>query len=119
MERKCLECGNPLVGRVDKKFCDDACRSNYNKGRESEKLSYVRNINSILKKNRKILEELNPAGKTKVQIKQLQRKGFDFHHFTHIYETSKGSQYRFCYEFGYLLLPHNAVLLVKRKEPDI
>lgn len=118
MERKCLECHGTLVGRIDKKFCDDACRSNYNKSRESERLSYVRTVNSILKKNRKILEELNPGGKTKVAAKRLQRRGFDFTYFTHIYETSKGSQYRFCYEHGYLILPYDMVLLVKKRESD-
>jgi hypothetical protein len=118
MERKCLDCGSTLVGRIDKKFCDDACRSNYNKSRESDRLRYVRTVNSILKKNRKILEELNPEGKTKVAIKRLQRRGFDFRYFTHLYETSKGSQYRFCYEYGYLMLPFEMILLVKREEDD-
>lgn len=118
MERKCLDCNSTLVGRIDKKFCDDACRSNYNKSREAERLHYVRTVNSILKKNRKILEELNPEGKTKVAVKRLQRRGFDFRYFTHIYQTGKGSQYRFCYEYGYLLLPHDMVLLVKKRDTD-
>ena len=26
----CLACGKPLKGRIDKKFCDDYCRNNYN-----------------------------------------------------------------------------------------
>ena len=30
MEKKCLECESPLVGRVDKKFCSDYCRNSYN-----------------------------------------------------------------------------------------
>ncbi len=28
--KTCLTCGAPLIGRVDKKFCDDYCRSMYN-----------------------------------------------------------------------------------------
>ena len=28
--KKCLSCGKLLKGRVDKKFCDDYCRNNYN-----------------------------------------------------------------------------------------
>lgn len=30
MDRSCLDCGKALVGRADKKFCDDSCRNNYN-----------------------------------------------------------------------------------------
>ena len=28
--RECLECGEPLKGRVDKKFCSDYCRNSHN-----------------------------------------------------------------------------------------
>ena len=26
----CLECGEKIIGRSDKKFCNDACRNSYN-----------------------------------------------------------------------------------------
>jgi len=116
MERLCLDCNAKIIGRIDKKFCDDSCRSNFYNKQGNKKLSYVRIVNRILIRNRKILEGLNPNGKTKVNIKALQSQGFDFNHFTNIYETNKGSKYHFCYEYGYLLLPFDSVLLVKRKE---
>ena len=58
--KTCLACGKTLKGRIDKKFCDDYCRNNYNnqqkaKGNHS---AFVRNINNALLKNRKILESL-------------------------------------------------------------
>ena len=58
--KTCLACVKPLKGRIDKKFCDDYCRNNYNnlqkaKGNYS---SFVRNINNTLLKNRKILESI-------------------------------------------------------------
>ncbi|MGK6351823.1 hypothetical protein [Parapedobacter sp. DT-150] len=114
MEKRCLDCGALLLGRADKKFCDDACRSNYNNRRNSEENSYLRKVNNILKRNRKILETLNPDGKTKVKWKSLIHAGFNFDYITDMYETSKGTQYRFCYEYGYLLLDNDEVLLVKR-----
>ncbi len=116
MERKCLDCGEPLVGRADKKFCDDACRANYNNRRNSEESSYLRKVNSILKRNRRILETLNPEGKGKVKWRTLISEGFNFDYITDMHETSKGTQYRFCYEYGYLLLDNDEVLLVKRKD---
>ncbi len=116
MERKCLDCGRPLAGRADKKFCDDGCRGNYNNRRNSEENSYLRRVNGILKRNRRILEILNPHGKAKVKWKTLMREGFNFEYITEMYETGKGLQYRFCYEYGYLLLEDDEVLLVKRKD---
>jgi len=115
MERVCLDCGAPVIGRSDKKFCDDACRSNYNNKLYGEELAYLREVNAILKKNRKILETLNPNGKTKMKVKRLQSQGFNFDYFTNMYETSKGNIYHFCYEFGYLFLSSDEVLLVKRE----
>lgn len=114
MEKRCLDCGEPIIGRIDKKFCDDACRSNYNNRRNSEDNSYLRKVNSILKRNRKILEAFNPERKIKVKWKALVTEGFNFDYITDMYETETGAQYRFCYEYGYLLLEHDEVLLVKR-----
>ncbi|GAB3196000.1 hypothetical protein ABID22_001685 [Pontibacter aydingkolensis] len=42
----------------------------------------------------------------------LQQAGFDFRHFTHLYRTSKGNTYHFCYDYGYLLLEDEKVLIV-------
>lgn len=116
MERKCLDCGRPLRGRADKKFCDDGCRGNYNNKRNSEENGYLRRVNSILKRNRRILEGLTPGrGSTKVKWSDLMREGFNFEFITEMHETGEGDQYRFCYEYGYLLLEGDDILLVKRK----
>jgi len=115
MERKCLDCGRLISGRADKKFCDDGCRANYNNQRNSEENNYLRSVNRVLKRNRRILELLNPHGRTKVKWKTLMREGFNFEFITEMHEAEKGLQYRFCYEYGYLLLEDEEVLLVKRK----
>ncbi|HEY2581015.1 MAG TPA: hypothetical protein VGI43_04375 [Mucilaginibacter sp.] len=115
-ERICLDCGTPLHGRADKKFCNDLCRNNYNNQLNSSSYNYVRNINNILRRNRRILEELNPTGKTKTTRKKLNLKGFDFEYHTRTYQTQNGKIYYFCYEYGYLLLEDDEVLLVKREE---
>ncbi|MBL7762218.1 MAG: DUF2116 family Zn-ribbon domain-containing protein, partial [Chitinophagaceae bacterium] len=56
----CLNCGKPLKGRSDKKFCDDSCRNNYNNQLKSIVNNQMRNINNVLGKNRRILESLLP-----------------------------------------------------------
>lgn len=116
--RECPECGRPVHGRMDKKFCSDACRNAYNNKVNSATTNYMRNVNNTLAKNRRILAELNPAGKKKTHRDKLLKKGFDFDFYTNSYTTKAGDTYRFCYEQGYLLLDEGFVLLVERKEND-
>lgn len=115
-ERLCLECGAPFRGRIDKKFCSDTCRIAFNNRLNSDDTSYVRNINNILRKNRRILISMNPTGKNKVSYDRLKSRGFDFNHFTSTYKTREGSQYFYCYEHGYLPIEENYYLLVIKKE---
>jgi hypothetical protein len=117
-ERHCLDCGEVLHGRADKKFCDDQCRNNYNNQLNSSSYNMVRNINNTLKRNRRIMEELNPTGKTKTTRQKLAAKGFDFDYHTHTYQTQNGKTYHFSYEYGYLPLDGDEVLLVKREEKE-
>ena len=51
----CLACEKPLKGRIDKKFCDNECRNDYNNERYRLEQKVVLDINKILRKNRKIL----------------------------------------------------------------
>jgi hypothetical protein len=116
MIRKCIECNEPFNGRVDKKFCSDPCRNAFNNRLNSDSNNLVRNVNNALRKNRRILEELNPSGKTSVHKSTMLEKGFDFQYFTNIYTTQKGARYFFCYEQGYLNLENDYVFLVTRQE---
>ncbi|HMQ00159.1 MAG TPA: hypothetical protein PKC24_10290 [Cyclobacteriaceae bacterium] len=115
MDKKCLECGTKLQGRLDKKFCSDQCRSAYNNRLNSESTKLVRNIDHALKRNRRILKELNPNGKTKVHRDKLSKMGFDFNYFTSIYTTKEGALYKYCYEQGYLEVEKDYYLLVIKK----
>ncbi|QNL49971.1 hypothetical protein H8S90_25350 [Olivibacter sp. SDN3] len=112
MDYNCLDCKRTLIGRSDKKFCNDACRSNYNNKRNYIQHRHIRSVNSILKKNRNILAALNPYGKKVVAKEKLLENGFNFHYFTNLLETSKGRVYFFCYEYGYLIIDDQEVLLV-------
>ena len=116
IEKSCLECGTKIFGRVDKKFCSDQCRNAYNNKLNSDANNYIRNVNNILRKNRRLLEQLNPSGKTKLHRDKLSEKGFDFKYHTSTYTTKAGATYKFCYEQGYLELDNNWSMLVKRQE---
>lgn len=114
MEKVCLECGEQLRGRADKKFCNDHCRNAYNNKRNKDSNNLVRTVNNRLRKNYRILQALNPEGKTKATRSKMLEKGFDFEHITHIYTTQKGSIYYFVYDMGYLPLDNDYYMLVKR-----
>ena len=114
-EHQCLECGETFKGRADKKFCSDQCRSTFNNKQNSDS-NAMRNINNILRKNRRILLDLNPEGKNKVSREKLKSKGFDFNYFTSIFKTKEGSMYYYCYEQGYLPIEKDYYLLVVKKE---
>ena len=115
-EKTCLECGDKIIGRADKKFCSDQCRISYNNKLNSDETNLVRNVNNILRKNRRILIELNTTGKTVVPGDKLKHKGFDFNYFTSTYTTKEGTIYKYCYEQGYREVERNAYLLVIKKE---
>lgn len=115
MQKQCLECGEKLVGRIDKKFCSDYCRNAYNNRINKDAKNLIRNINNRLRKNWRILEALNPDQKTKTTRSKLISKGFDFNYFTSIYTTKKGTVYYFVYDQGYLPLDNDYYALVKRE----
>jgi hypothetical protein len=117
-KRKCLECGEAFNGRVDKKFCSDLCRNAYNNKLNSDHVNYVRNINNILRKNRRIIEELLPEETAKVSQQKLIDKGFNFNYHTNTYLTKAGALYVFCYDYGYLKLDDQFYMLVKRQQND-
>ena len=116
-EKKCLTCQKELRGRSDKKFCNEYCRNVFNNRSYSETNLYVRNINQNLRKNRKILEGFLRDKHFMARAPQyrLFSQGFRFQFFTHTYTNRQGRQYFFCYEYGYMLLDKERVLIVKRK----
>jgi predicted nucleic acid-binding Zn ribbon protein len=116
MDTKCLECGDKIVGRADKKFCSDQCRSAYNNRLNSDHTKIIRNTNHILRKNHRILESFNPDGKGKAKKESLLKKGFKFDYITSFYTTKNGHTYFFCYDQGYLPIENDWYALVKKKE---
>jgi hypothetical protein len=115
-EKSCEECGKAIFGRIDKRFCSDQCRNSFNNRLNSDITNYIRNVNNALRKNRRILAELNPEGKIRLSREKLIAKGFDFTCYTSTYTTKEGSQYFYCYEQGYLPIERGYYLLVVKKE---
>ena len=116
MKRKCRECGEEFNGRSDKVYCSSHCRTTHYNKANGDSSSVIRNINRILRKNRRILSTLNPDGKARVSRKVLTGKGFNYTYHTSTYTTLKGNTYCFCYDQGYLDLGNDYFALVIKQD---
>ena len=116
MATKCIVCKEKIFGREDKKYCSPQCRARQNNKINRDANNFMRNVNNILRRNRRILIALNPKGKAKVHRDKLLEEGFNFNYFTNEYITKSGNVYHFCYEYGYIELKGDMFALVIRKE---
>jgi hypothetical protein len=114
-KRLCPECEEPIRGRIDKKFCSDACRNTFNNKMNADDNNFVRNINNALRRNRRILQQSLSGETTTLPRQKLVDKGFNFGYHTSVSTTRSNKSYVFCYEFGYLPLENNMILIVRRK----
>ena len=117
-KRTCPTCNRPIAGRLDKKFCDDGCRNAYNNRHYGDRNNYIRRVNGLLNRNRRLLESLLTKGEemTRLPRAKLAELGYNFQYNTHQYTNKNGQVYYFCYEYGYLPLEKDWLLIVKRKE---
>jgi len=79
---------------------------------------YVRYINKVLKRNRRVLEALCPPNKKqfKVSKERLMRLGFSLEFFTHSETDENGEISRYSYEFGYVPIEDDQFLVTKRRD---
>ena len=114
---RCKECAEPLHGRSDKLFCEDACRVKHH--RRNNSLSAVkRGVDQVLQKNRTLLSALrkNPLEKLGPEDRAywLRRKGFDFNFHTHVQLAQDGRMVIMCYDEGYVLEGDGVIPWVER-----
>jgi hypothetical protein len=118
--KTCQACGKVLRGRIDKKFCGDSCRNQYNNQQRADTTNLARLIIYALRRNRKILETILEDKETaKASKEKLLGSGFLFRYHTHTYETQKGDTYYFCFEMGYLSIDQDRVLIVRRSDRNL
>jgi hypothetical protein len=116
--RICIACHKKLRGRADKRYCDERCRNAYNNNRNLLERP-IKDINYILRRNRKILEnELNKkSAQRKTTRSRLARLGFSFTYFTHFFSID-GNTWHFTYEYGYRAGDNDEILLVKQQDEN-
>jgi hypothetical protein len=97
--KHCLECGKKLLGRIDKKYCNDSCKSAFLNRKYRVANREIGRINRILKNNHKILSDIMVDGVYECSTRELFIKGFNFDYFTSLDPQAPPVMY--CYEIGY------------------
>jgi predicted nucleic acid-binding Zn ribbon protein len=96
----CLSCQKELTGRIDKRFCNSQCRSNFHNNNKRKNERIIAAVNRQIRKNRTILQRLCPDGKATVRKSRLLDMGFSFQYFSSVYVESALTYY-FSYEYGF------------------
>lgn len=112
----CENCGEPIVGRIDKRFCTDQCRNSFNNRVKREQEQRIYDINRTLRHNRSILKKFNPEGKTTIRKEYLEKLDFNFKYHTHTVTTKFGNTYVYCYDYGYLSLEDGVKVLIVNEQ---
>ncbi|MBN1181443.1 MAG: DUF2116 family Zn-ribbon domain-containing protein [Bacteroidales bacterium] len=116
MDNTCPECGDKILGRSDKKFCSDHCRNSYNNRKNKDTAKLLRDVNSILLKNHRILKDLWLAGIENIQRDKLLLKGFNFDFFTNMQVSGDEKTCYYCYDYGVSKIEGDIYTLLKREE---
>jgi predicted nucleic acid-binding Zn ribbon protein len=100
--KSCQLCGKSFWGRSDKKFCSNACRYEFNNQKKIIRNEPQSLINSILKRNRSILDKVCVGDSIIINRDELLHRQFNFEYFTNLQVDAQKQLYYFCYDFVYL-----------------
>lgn len=102
----CLECGEPIYGRTDKKFCDGNCRNRWHSRLRTDQNTHFKLTLGILTRNYSILENLFDMNAGSCPADVLERLGFRPEYVTHSpQKKGKHLEYR-CFDFVYNMSPN-------------
>jgi len=116
----CPICGGKLAGRLDKRFCSNACRAHYFRGKRAERKPVSGTIDAILHRNWKILSEFyESVGKRKffIELAKLSRRGFHLNYYTTSSVNAELKQYYYVYDFGWMMFSEKEVMVIKLEKP--
>lgn len=119
--KTCLQCSKPISGRLDKKYCNDYCRNTYNNQTKRTADKQIQEVNSIIRKNRRILKTLCPAGKARVSKEVLDSMEYNYRFFSGIYRSPAPAKlvYFICYDYAFSPLNEegeNMALIVEKED---
>ena len=118
INKECQNCGAVLAGRINQKYCSDKCRTHSHNQKKLRSIlnPSVRNTINALLNNRKVLETvLGNQSSVKITKPILSNLGFNFKYSTNSSSNEKGKTYTYCFDYGYLPLEDDWLLVVKAR----
>jgi len=112
----CKICSTIIVGRKDKIFCSVKCKNYYHVNLRKVTAIAVKEIDTILHRNRSILLELMGKRKAEHLVERvvLEKKNFKFKYHTHLQVNSKGKTYYYVYDFAWMEFSTDKILIVRK-----
>ena len=91
----CRICSKHLVGRNDKVFCSVKCKNYYHTNLKKVTEQAVKELDTILHRNRSILLEVLGKYNKQVTVKRVlrEKKKFTFKYHTHLHVNRSGKTY--------------------------
>ena len=106
----CKECNAKMVGRSDKKFCDDFCRNTFNNRQNRDYSNLMRTTHNTLRRNHRIL--MNTLLKVNnLSVSELAGLGFEFGYCTSMHKEKDGQPKHIVYDLVYEIGPFNQVFI--------
>lgn len=112
----CRFCGEPLKGRSDKRFCNNACRVAFHNARNEGKRIVIKAVNKVLLKNYQILKMHWDVGEREISQYMMLQSGFNFNYFTSIQKLDSGASYCFCYDIGFSKMDEATIRILKKEK---
>lgn len=100
-ERRCLNCGTLISGRIDKLFCSGRCKNDWHNRISGTDRRRRERIFGILWKNYKILEMMLEAEDKAPEITMLTDAGFRPEYITGIRHLRGGREEFRCFDISY------------------
>ena len=100
-QRVCLNCGTPITGRPDKKFCCSRCKNEWNNSITGPERRHRNRIISILTKNYQLLQMALESGDRAPEIASLVDAGFRPDNVTGFRRIRRGRDEYSCFDISY------------------
>ena len=115
-KNKCKVCSKLLVGRNDKLFCSVKCKNDYHVNLRKVTDSQVKELDTILHRNRSILLEVLGKKKGHITVERviLEKKKFIFKYHSHLYINSRGKTYYYVYDFAWMEFSNDKILIIRK-----
>jgi hypothetical protein len=95
----CLFCNTSFVEGEYRSFCDNDCRENYNN--RQQRIGFLKKIDTILRRNWDILNELLGTNKEmEIDKWELMLKDYNFCYHTHS-RSDNGKTIFYCYDYSF------------------